>query len=131
MTTASTAEILKLAAKPVQYNDEKTWLEFRFMLENYLTLVVEKYVALLQDAESQSVANLPAGAEELAMTIRTLSHTLYALLATLTTGRSLRLVQRVPNRNGFEAWRPLVAENAPKTRGSEIRDAASRATAGG
>ena len=119
MTTANVAEVLKLAAKPVQYdNDEKTWLEFRFKHENHLTLVDEKYVALLQDAGSQAVANLPAGAEEPAVTIRTLSHTLYALLATLTTGRSLRLVvQRVPNRNGFEAWRQLVAENAPKTAG--------------
>ena len=106
MTMANIAEGLKLAAKPVQYdNDEKTWLEFRFKLENYLTLVDEKYVALLQDAESQAVANLPAGAEEPAVTIRTLSYTLYALLATLTTGRSLGLVRRVPNRNGFEAWR--------------------------
>ena len=118
MTMANIAEGLKLAAKPVQYdNDDKTWLEFRFKLENYLTLVDEKYVALLQDAESQAVANLPAGAEEPAVTIRTLSYTLYALLATLTTGRSLGLVRRVPNRNGFEAWRQLVAENAPKTAG--------------
>ena len=84
MTTANIAEVLKLAAKPVQYdNDEKTWLEFRFKLENYLTLVDEKYVELLQDAEA--VANLPARAEEPAVTIRTLSRTLYALLATLTT----------------------------------------------
>ena len=114
VTTANMAEVLKLAAKPVQHdNDEKTWLEFRFKLENYLTLVDEKFVALLQDAGSQAVA----GAEEPAVTIRTLSHTLYALLATLTTGRSLRLVQRVPNRNGLEAWRQLVAENAPKTAG--------------
>ena len=44
-----------------------------------------------------------------------MSRTLYALLATLTTGRSLRLVRRVANRNGFEAWRQQVAENAPKT----------------
>ena len=44
-------------------------------------------------------------------------NTLFALLATLTTGRSLRLVQRVPNRNGFEAWRQMAAENAPKTAG--------------
>ena len=42
-------------------------------------------------------------------------HTLYALLAALTTRRSLRLVQRVPNKKGFEVWRQLVAENAPKT----------------
>ena len=109
MTTANIAEVLKLAAKPVQNDDdEKTWLEFRFKLENYLTLVDERYVALLLNAESQLVANLPTGR---------LSHTLYALLATLTTGRSLRLVQRVPNRNGFEAWRQMAAENAPKTAG--------------
>ena len=45
-------EVLKLAAKPVQYdNNERTWLEFRFKLENYLTLVDEKYVQLLHDAE--------------------------------------------------------------------------------
>ena len=118
MTTTNIAEVLKLAEKPVQYdNDEKTWLEFRFKLENYLTLVDERYVALLQNAESQPVANLPTGTEESAVTIPTLSHTLYALLATLTTGRSLRLVQSVPNRNGFAAWRQMAAENAPKTAG--------------
>ena len=116
--TTNIAEVLKLAAKPVQYdNDEKTWLEFRFKLENYLTLVDEKYIQLLHDAESQPVANLPAGGDKTSVTIRTLSHTLYALLATLTTGRSLRLVQRVPNRIGFEVWRQLVTENAPKTAG--------------
>ena len=118
MMTTNIAEVLKLAAKPIQYdNDERNWLEFRFKLENYLTLVNEKYVEILQDAESQPVANLPAGGDEKSVTIRTLSHTLYALLATLTTGRSLRLVQRVPNRNGFEAWRQMAAENAPKTAG--------------
>ena len=96
MTTTNIAEVLKHAAKPIQYdNDEKTWLEFRFKLENYLTLVDERYVALLLNAESQPVANLPTG----------------------TAGRSLRLVQRVPNRNGFEAWRQMAAENAPKTAG--------------
>ena len=99
MRTPNIAEVLKLAVKPVQCdNDEKTWLEFRFKLENSHILVDEKYVALLQDAGSQTVANFPAGAEEPAVTIRTLSHTLHALLATLTIGRSLRLVQRVPNR---------------------------------
>ena len=115
MVVDRVTEQAKLApAKPVQYGN---WLEFRSKLENYLTLVDEKYVALLQDAECQAAANLPAGAEEPAVSIRTLSPTLYALLATLTTGRSLRLVQRVPDRNGVEAWRQLVAENAPKTAG--------------
>ena len=112
------AEVLKLAARPTRYdNDQRTWLGFRFKLENYITLVNEKYVAFLQDAESQPVANVPARTDEACVLIRTLSHTLSALLATLTTGRSLRLVQRVPNRNGFEVWRQLVAENEPKRAG--------------
>ena len=116
--TTNIAEVLKLAAKPVQYdNDERTWLEFRFKLENYLTLVDEKYVQLLHDAESQPVVNLPAGGDETSVAIRKLSCTLYALLATQTTARSLRLVQRVQNRNGFEVWRQMAAENAPKTAG--------------
>ena len=111
------AEVLKLAPRPTPYdNGERTWLEFHFKLGNYLTLVNERYVQLLQDAESQTVAKVPAGTDEGSVLIRTLNHTLYALL-TLTTGRSLRLVQRVPNRNGFEVWRQLVAENAPKTAG--------------
>ena len=109
------AEVLKLAARPTPYdNDERTWLRFRFKLENYLALVNKKYVALLQDAESQPAAKVPAGTDEssVSMLMRTLNHTLYALLATLTTGRSVTLV-RLPNRNGFEGWRQLVAENAP------------------
>ena len=70
MTTANITEVLKLAAKPVQYdNDEKTWLEFRFKLENYLTLVDERHVALLLNAESQPVVNLPTRTEESAVTI--------------------------------------------------------------
>ena len=47
MMTTNIAEVLKLAAKPVQYdNDERTWLKFRLKLENCLTMVDEKYVAL-------------------------------------------------------------------------------------
>ena len=50
------AEVLRLAARPTPYdNDERTWLEFRFKLENHLTPVNERYIQLLQDAESQPV----------------------------------------------------------------------------
>ena len=114
--TTNTAEILKLAARPTPHDSgERTWLQFRFKLENCLNLVNEKYVALLPDAESQTVVNVTAGTDETSVLIRTSSHTLYAWLATLTTGRSSRPVQRVPNRNGFEAWKQLLAEKAPKT----------------
>ena len=101
--TTRRAEVQKLAARLTPYdNDERTWLAFHLKLENNITLVNEKNVALLQDAESQLVANVPAGTDESSVLIRTLSHTLYALLATLTTGLSLRLVQRVPNRSGCQ-----------------------------
>ena len=94
------AEVLKLAARLTPYdNDERTWLEFHLKLENNITLVNEKNVALLQDAASQLVANVPAGTDESSVLMRTLSHTLCALLVTLTTGLSLRMVQRVPNRS--------------------------------
>ena len=116
MTTTNIAEVLKFAAKPIQYdNDEKTWLEFRFKLENYFTLVDERYVALLLNAESQLVANLP-GTEESAVTIRTLSHTLY-LAGDTDHGTKLETGAKDGGRER--------AEN----RGSEIRDAASGATA--
>ena len=77
------AKVLKFGARPTPHdNDERTWLEFRFKLENHLTLVNEKYLALLQAAESQPVANVPAGTDESSVLIRTLSHTLYALCDT-------------------------------------------------
>ena len=102
------AEGLKLAARPTPY-DNQAGVPFRA-----LTLVSERYLQLLDDAESRPVANFPARTDEASVLIRTPSRTMYALRATRTTGRKLRLVQRASNRNGFEAWRQLVAENAPK-----------------
>ena len=125
------AEVLKLVARPTLYNkDERTWLEFRFKLENNLTLVNERYVQLLQDAQPQPFAYVPARTDEGSVLIRTVSHTLYALLATLTTGRSLRMVQRAPNRNGFAVWGQLVAEKRTEDSGSKVRDVASCPAAG-
>ena len=108
--TTNMAEDMNLAARSTPYdNAERTWLEFRFKLENYLTLVNERYVQLLQDADSQPVTKFPAGTDEGSVLIRTLSHTLYALLATLTTGRSLKLVSEyrteMGSKSGDSWWR--------------------------
>ena len=63
--TTNVAEVLKLNAPLTQYdNNEESWLEFRCRLENCVTLVNERYVQLLQDAESQPVANVAAGTNE-------------------------------------------------------------------
>ena len=45
---------------------------------------------------------------------------LFAILASLTSGRALRLVQGVKDRNGFEAWRSLCAELAPKAHSRKL-----------
>ena len=59
------AQVLKLAVRPTPSdNDERTWLEFRLKLENYLTPVNEKYVALLQDAVSRTVVSVTTGTDE-------------------------------------------------------------------
>ena len=71
--------------------------------------------------------NLPAGTDESSVLIRTLSHTLCALLATLTTGRSLRLVQRSEYRTEKET---VGGGKRTEDCGSKIRNAASRVAAG-
>ena len=118
MTTANIAEVLKLAAEPVQYdNDEKTWLEFRFKLENYLTLVDERYVALLLNAESQPCGEPSDGNGRISgYNPNVESHT-ERLAGDTDHGTKLETGERVPNRNGFEARRQMAAENAPKTAG--------------
>ena len=75
------------------------------------------------------MVNLPAGGDETSVAIRKLSRTLYALLATLTTGRSLRLVQRAEQKR-VRGMETAGGRECAKERGSEIRDAASRAAAG-
>ena len=124
------AEVLKLDARPTPYDPgQRTWLAFRFKLETYLTCVNERYAQLLQDAESQPVANCPAGTDEASVLIRTLSRTLYALLATLTTGRSLRHVQRVQKQKRVRSQETTGGGKRTKDGGSKIRDVASCAAA--
>ena len=63
----NSVEVSKLAARLTPYdNDERTWLEFRSKLENYLALVNERHVQRLQEAESQPMVNVPAGTDETA-----------------------------------------------------------------
>ena len=68
MATANIAEVLKLAAKLVQYdNDEKTWLEFLPSSRTISPWWMRGTWALLLNAESQPVANLPTGTDKQAV----------------------------------------------------------------
>ena len=124
MTTANIAEVLKLAAKPVQYdNDEKTWLESRFKLENYLTLVDDRCVALLLNAEShpdgRTSGDHPNVESHTVRLVGDIDH--WTKLETGAKSAEQKRVRSVETVGGRER-----AEN----RGSEIPDAASSATAG-
>ena len=98
-------------------------------LENYLTLVNEKYLAILQDAESQPVANVPAGTDESSVLIRTLSHTVRligdtdhrTMSETSTTSAEQKRVRSLEAVGGGKR----IADS-----GSKIRNVASCVTAG-
>ena len=126
MTTANIAEVLKLAAKPVQYdNDEKTWLEFRFKLENYspgTCAPAERRVSTCgepSDGNGRISGDHPNVESH---TVRLAGDTDHGTkLETGAKSAEQKWVRSVETDGGRER-----AEN----RGSEIRDAASRATAG-
>ena len=83
-------------------------------------------MALLLNAESQPVANLPTGTEESAVTIRTLSHTLYRLAGDTDHGTKLETGAK----SAEQKWvRSDGGRERAENRGSEIRDAASCAAA--
>ena len=130
MTTANIAEVLKLAAKPVQYdNDEKTWLEFRFKLENYLTLVDERYVALLLNAESQPGEPSDGNGRLSGDHPNVESHTV-RLAGDTDHGTKLETGGKSAEQKWVRSVQTDGGRERAENRGSEIRDAASRATAG-
>ena len=83
-------------------------------------------MALLLNAESQPVANLPTGTEESAVTIRTLSHTLYRFAGDTDHGTKLETGAK----SAEQKWvRSDGGRERSENLGSEIRDAASCAAA--
>ena len=131
MTTANIAEVLKLAAKLVQYdNDEKTWLAFRFMLENYLTLVDERYVVLLLNAESQPCGEPSDGNGRISGDHpNVVSHTV-RLVGDTDHGTKLETGAKSAEQKWVRSVETDGGRERAENRGSEIRDAASCATAG-
>ena len=95
-----------------------------------LTLVDERYVALLLNAESQPVANLPTGTEESAVTIRTFSHTTVRLAGDTDHGTKLETGAKSAEQKWVRSVETDGGRERAENRGAEIRDAASCATVG-
>ena len=67
------------------------------------------------------MANVPAGTDQSSVLIRTLSHTLYAFLATLTTGRSFQFDAASAEQKRVRSLETVGGGNAPKTAGKARR----------
>ena len=130
MTTANIAEVLKLAAKPVQYDtDEKTWLEFSFKLENYLTLVDERYVALLLNAESQPCGEPSDVDGRISFDHPNVESHIVRLAGDTDHGTKLETGAKSAEQKWVRSVETDGGRERAENRGSEIRDAASCATA--
>jgi hypothetical protein len=90
--------------------EERDWRGWKFQVLNYFTLVSASLVSFLEAAEA-SPDPIPEQTEE---DRRNLSTLVFAILASISTGRCLRILQSLRRRNGFEAWRLLCLEFEPK-----------------
>ena len=107
---------VKHLARPKQYDGaitkEQSFREWRFTLENYLTLIDETYLEEMEAAEGREATI--TWAQDATEESKKRGRSLYAMLASLTTGRTLRIIQAVKLRNGYEAWMLIVEEFEPK-----------------
>ena len=74
-----------------------------------MSLVDPQYAELLDFAAAEKEPVKPRTGEQQRIMV-----TLYAILASLLGGKSLKLLQSVVGKNGFEAWRLLSAEFEPR-----------------
>ena len=75
-----------------------------------MSLLEVRWSTLL-DAAEQADSEVPnQGPEDM----QRLQHVLFSVLATVLTGKSLRILQAVKDHDGFEAWRRVCAEFEPR-----------------
>ena len=91
--------------------------EYRFQLSNYMVMVDARFATLLDqvDSAAQSYETMPSDAAEAAA-----ATTLYVVISATTTGRALRMVMDVRNRDGREALRRLTREFRPNLVGRRM-----------
>ena len=114
--TTNMAEVLKLAARPTPYDhDESTWQEFRFKLGNCSG---EREVRGASAGRRISTCGKCSSGNRWVLRVHPNIEPHTVRLVGDTDHRTkFERAQRVPNRSGFEVWRQLVAESAPKTAG--------------
>ena len=102
---------IRLFERPRAYSGlENEFPEFRFKLLSYVDMIDERMVEEMEAAEQHQGPIIAPSEQGMARRGRIL----YALLVGLLTGRGLKILQGVTHHNGYEAWRQVVAEYAPR-----------------
>ena len=103
---------LRVVNKPRVLTDDKAgWAEWRFQLENYLSILSSP---MLEELLAASELDRPVTSSDTDVAAR--SRRLYAVLASLTAGRANLIVRNGRAlRNGYETWRQLVLEYEPRS----------------
>ena len=99
---------LKLVSRPDRLSNGDQWQQFKFLFENMMGCVSSDFRSELEMAgtrEAEIVDN-PAWTDDQ----KRRSATLYATLASLTSGPPQHIVRSVVTRSGYEAWRKLCRE---------------------
>ncbi|CAE8585279.1 unnamed protein product, partial [Polarella glacialis] len=103
---------VKYIDKPEKFdNSRKSWLEWRFKMHNWLSLIDPRIDELLDVAAASLLPIKPQADDDM----KRMQHIIFAVLSSYLQSSSLRLIQAVKARNGFEAWRVLCKEFEPKT----------------
>ena len=89
--------MLRSAAKTGPPDKRRTGMSFDSSWRT-ISLLSTRDAPLLLETKSQTTASTQTGTDEASVTFRTLTYTLHFLLATFTTRRCLRLVQRLTDK---------------------------------
>jgi len=104
----------RLLNKPQRLGKAESWPEWRFIFENFMTCVDAKYTKEL--LESAQHATPIAIRDDAAEDVKKRSATLYAVLASLLTGKDLAMCKALKDeKNGYELWRKIVLDHEPRS----------------
>ena len=114
----------KVVSKPEPYGtddieqDISKWTEFYDGFRAWLLYADPEYETSLDHLESNTATPVDISTMDGPQVSR--ARQLYSILIGSLKGKPLRILKGVSNRNGFEAWRQLLAQYQPRTRARSI-----------
>ena len=108
----------RIVSKPGKIpKDKAKWLEWKFDFENFMTLVRAQYADEMAQAAVLNEMINDTGSSA----VRQRSTLLYAILGGLAQDKSKTIIRSLKvSRNGFEAWRQIVADYEPQNENRKL-----------